>query len=588
MQSLPVTVDKVGRKVTVVVTKGHYLWSQVSTAVRKVAAGGKGAFNEAQGRYEFGMAELDEILRDLTPFGLDVGDALATWQLQQAEAKQLEYAIPDAPEPWAKHQLEGILHALRNTCSIILDDQGLGKTRQAGAAIYERINMGAIKVCLVICPNSVKTSWLKEMAHCFPDLRCAIFKKSMSKKGIPATVQVLIVNYEMVRYAHTMFVDWVGDDMAVLDEGHRIKSRPVLGVENGKRVVVKGKTAWAINQLQPRFRMVLSGTLVANRPEDVWFPINWAMNGFFPDYFTWLKQIAKVGNAYSKTAIAEYKLAGLAMLREQMGRVSLRRLKSEVLDLPERTYQIRYVGMTNEQRVMYENARMGMLGDYLQAYAPGAAMSLDELQSQGTSENPLARMNALEKTLRMAQIAANPRLVGPEYPEVTLKYQEAIDLIEDCSGPVIVWTCYKYDQARMYQMLADVGIGATIINGDVPVNLRSWYVDTWRRGEVKVLLATPASYSEGVTLNEADTMIYINRSWSHLHRSQSQDRNYRMGQTKSVTVYDIVVAGTVDELILEALQRKADMMAYLQTETTSDPAIDQLIAEYLAKPATKE
>lgn len=578
----PVTIDKVGRKLTVTVTKGHMLWTPVTMAIRDITRGGRGTFVADKGWYEFGMVDVELVTDGLRQFNPAIGDGLATWQLQQSEVRDSEYDIPDAPEPWAAHQIEGILFLLRNANAPLLDDQGLGKTRMTAAAIYKRLEMGAIRRCVVVAPKSVREVWVKEFARVFPDVKVWMFKSGDRKKDARmAEAQVIVTHYEgMIRHGD-LLRDWVGGDMAVLDEGHRVKQRPVLGIRDSKRTVVRGRTADAIDKLSScRFKVLLTGTLVANHPEDVWFPMNWCVEGMFPEYWTWLRSIAVVGNEYSKTAIASYKIDALNRLSEQIRRVSLRRLKKDCLDLPERTHQIRTVGMTQDQIALYEQCRLGLLGLYDEIDAEMGRPAVD-----GDSIPEV--MNPLQRTLRLAQIAANPRMISAEYPESLLKYQEAIALIEDCAGPVVVWSCYKYDLYRMQQLLEEQGIGSIVICGDVPAHQRAQIVDTWRIGMSKVLLATPASYREGVTLNEADTMIYLNRSWNFVDRSQSQDRNYRMGQTKSTTIYDIVVPGTMDEATLVALQRKQQMLDLLQTPTPTDPDVRAVITEYLQMQAAK-
>lgn len=541
--SAPAAIEKVGTKLVISITPGHIQFNAVYSVIREIHTQHGGHWNKANKVWEFPMGALDHVTNVLRQFGYRQGQALINFLAEKEAIANITYELPKIHYEYAKHQIDGIIYVLKNANAVLLDDQGLGKTLQAGVAIRMRHEMGACTRTLVIAPRAVCDVWIKELALVAPMLKTQILKAA-----IRDDTEVLICNYERVGRRLAALQKWA-PDFVVLDEAHRVKQRMTTAAKS-------------VKHLDPRFRLIMTGTLVANRPEDVWFPLQWCIPGFFPEYFNFLRTIADVGNAYSRFAINGYKEDALYSLREKISSVSLRRLKKDVLDLPDRTYQTRLVPMTTQQAVIYEQERLGMLKEYDEQGYP-------------------IEINALTKTLRLAQIAANPAMVNEDWPEISFKYEEALSLIEDNDNPTIVWSCYRYDLAKMIEFLDAEQISYVVYHGQISEGQRKRAIEDFQAGKARVFLGSPAACREGITLTAATSMIYLNRSYNLVHRLQSMDRNYRMGQDKPVIVYDLVTRGTIDELTLRALQNKQNMMEHLQ-KATEPHVTAEMLKQYLS------
>lgn len=526
----PALIEKNGNKITVKLTSGHEYFNETLGLVRGVARKNGGSFNPNSKLWELPVGCFDELSSELTGYKPEYGPIISKWLAEVEALQSTDLSFPEIEgRKYADHQKVGIQWLVRNANALLLDDMGLGKTMQASVAMRIRHESGAARKFLIICPKAVTDVWVNELALCFPAAKTFILDK---QKAIPEGTTVTITHFERARRSADMLNEWE-PDMVTLDESQRVKNRQSV-------------TAKAINTLQPKFRLAMTGTLLPNKVEDVWFQVNWAIPGYFPEYWSWLRVYANLGNRFSQYAVSSYK--NLDQLKQKISAVSLRRTKDEVLDLPERMFQVRNVMMTADQRAVYEQIRQDLIREF-------------------DDDGNLTAPNALTKFLRLAQAAANPQMIDREYPESTIKYDEALSIIEDTDSPVIVWSCYRYDLHRMKQILDAAGISSVLYHGDTSTADRQAAIRDFQAGKVRVFLGSPAACREGITLTAADTMIYINRSFNAVDRLQSQDRNYRIGQANRCMVYDLIVPGTIDELTLRALKGKTAMNLYAQSQT---------------------
>jgi SNF2 family DNA or RNA helicase len=526
----PVLLEKNGNKIVVKLTSGHEQFNEALGLVRNVSRQHGGAFNPNTKLWELPLVSFDDLTSELNGYRPDYGPMLSKWLAEVEALQSLDLNLPEVDgRTYADHQKVGINWIVRNANSLLLDDQGLGKTMQAAVAMRMRYESGAARKFVIICPKAVVDVWLDELKLCFPEATCFVLDK---KRKIPNDTTIVITHYERARRSVDDLSVWE-PDMITLDESHRVKNRQSV-------------TAKAISSLQPKFRLAMTGTVLPNKVEDVWFQVNWAVPGYFPDYWTWLRVYANLGNRFSKYAVSSYK--NLDQLKHKINAVSLRRTKDEVLDLPTRLFQVRHVHMTAEQIAVYEQIRQDLIREF-------------------DDDGNLVSPNSLTKFLRLAQAASNPQMINDEYPESTTKYDEALSLIEDTDSQVIVWSCYRYDLHRMKQILDAADISSVLYHGDTSPAERQAAIRDFQAGKVRVFLGSPAACREGITLTAADTMIYLNRSFNAVDRLQSQDRNYRIGQDNRCMVYDIVTAGTLDELTLKALKGKSAMNQYAQSQT---------------------
>ncbi|MXY47661.1 MAG: DEAD/DEAH box helicase [Gemmatimonadetes bacterium] len=430
------------------------------------------------------------------------------------------------------HQIEGREFLVRQRCGILAFEQGLGKTLTAIEAFLKLRHQNRAEHMLVLCPNSLKRTWSREIREFAPTLTVRIIEGSArTRRALLANVfeDVVIINYEAARgeIAPIRALMRRLHPVLVLDESHYVKSRYSL-------------TSVSARYLAPLadFRWLLTGTPVTNSPSDIHTQIGLVTNDnilgpydvFMIDY----------GDA-TENPILQEKLAS------RISTYLLRRTKEECLDLPAKTFVDIYVPLPPWQRELYCDTRDGIVRDV-------SSMDGEEFQAFAST--------AFTRLLRLSQIASNPALVNPEEKREPAKFEELDrmlhELIGSCGRKVILWSYYVRtieDLVERYQHY-----GVVSLYGGTPTDERQDIVQSFQSdGKVNLLIANPAAAGTGFTMTAATYAIYETLNWRYDLYAQSQDRNHRIGQELGVTYLRLIAEDTLDEVVVQALERKAEM-----------------------------
>ena len=236
---------------------------------------------------------------------------------------------------------------------------------------------------------------------------------------------------------------------------------------------------------------------------------------------------------------------------------SFRVLKKDCLDLPEKIYTARYVGMTPEQLKMYNQIReyaMVMLDNGEMSTAPAVITQMLRLQQimSGhikTDEGemiyfPSKRMDALE------------------------------EIVNEHDGKAIIWSRFRYDIIQITEMLnKKFGEGCAVSYfGDTSDDDRAAAVLNFQNPNhpIKFFVGNPATAGYGLTLTEANLVVYYANDFNLETRIQSEDRAHRIGQKNNVTYVDLICEGSIDEKIVEALRDKINIGARVLGEQAKE------------------
>jgi SNF2 family DNA or RNA helicase len=250
-------------------------------------------------------------------------------------------------------------------------------------------------------------------------------------------------------------------------------------------------------------------------------------------------------------AMSFEQIVGYRNLEELTQRIdahSFRVLKQDCLDLPEKIYTARYVGLTDEQFKMYEQIR---------------TMAMTMLDSGELVTAPAV----ITQMLRMQQVlSGHLKTDDGEMVYFPSKRMEALtDILEEHSGKAIIWSRFRYDIQQITALLNKTfGEGcAASYYGDTPDEDRNNAVRNFQNREhpLRFFVGNPATAGYGLTLTEADLCVYYSNDYNLETRIQSEDRAHRIGQRNNVTYVDLISAGTIDEKIVEALRAKIDIGA---------------------------
>lgn len=436
------------------------------------------------------------------------------------------------------YQMQGIAFAVGAGRAVLADDMGLGKTIQ-GIGVAELLSqMAGIERVLVVCPASLKSQWRDEI-HRFCDrsvqlvLGRAEERTSQYNDGAFFTV----CNYEQVLRDLTAIeaVDW---DLIILDEGQRIKNW-------------ESKTSQVVRSLHSRFALVLSGTPLENRLDELYTVVQFVDDGQLGPAYKFLHKHRIVDE---NGRVQGYKR--LDELREQLKPILLRRTRGEVMEqLPDRTTSVVRVTPTEEQLELHT----GFMRKVAEITRKKFLTEMDLLQ--------------LQKNLLMARLTADSTyLVDKEEPGYSSKLDRLGELLEELSSQADRKIVLFSEWRRMLDLIEPLmkrhGMDYVRLDGQVPQKQRPALVRRFQEEpDCRAILMTNAG-STGLNLQSANVVINVDLPWNPAVLEQRIARAHRMGQKNPVHVYLLVTEGTLEERLLDTLAMKQDLaVAALDVES---------------------
>jgi SWI/SNF-related matrix-associated actin-dependent regulator of chromatin subfamily A-like protein 1 len=446
-------------------------------------------------------------------------------------------------EPYAlyPHQVTGVEFLARRGRAILGDDMGLGKTRQAIIAMKEAAPGG---VFLVICPASLKLNWAREISVVDPSARIEVLGVSGYEHPQP---QWVIVNYDLLarQGERLRAVPWTG---VALDEAHFIKNASqrssqalkILGVSDDKRTGVSG----------PRLVFLLTGTPMPNRPRDLFNLLRAVGHPAARSFISFARQYCGAyRNNYGWVTDGASNLAELNLLLKE---VMLRRKKDDVLDLPPKIRSWVPVQISGESAW---NANEGFLNWFLGSDA-----------SRPNDTEFLARITKLRLALHKAKHAA---------------CAERIKDVVATGQKVIVFTSYTEGITRHKKTL---GERAVSITGADNAKQRMAAMDAFQKDpDVTVMLCNLIAGGVGLNLTAATHVIFQDLDWVPANHLQAEDRCYRIGQDKQVTVEYLQASGTLDGYIARLLEAKLRLVQAVEADELPDSSILSDLQEELTR-----
>jgi len=240
-------------------------------------------------------------------------------------------------------------------------------------------------------------------------------------------------------------------------------------------------------------------------------------------------------------------------LTEKIATFSYRVLKKECLDLPDKTYTVRYVTLTPEQTKMYNDiSRQAML-----------LLNNGELVSAPA---------VITQLLRLQQIlSGHIKTDEGDIEYFPTKRTDALkEIMNEHHGKAIIWSRFRHDIKSITSMLnKEFGPGsAAAYFGDTKDDERLAIVQNFQdpNHPLKYFVGNPATAGYGLTLTEANLVVYYANDFNLETRIQSEDRAHRIGQKNPVTYIDLISEGTIDERIVEALRNKINIGALVLGE----------------------
>ena len=457
-------------------------------------------------------------------------------ELSRAQLKNLAaQGVPPLKEITANlypYQQEGVAFALYRPAALIGDEMGLGKTLQAIVLGILKKEIFGFEKILVVTLASLKEQWRREIER-FSN------EKATVVAGTPDQRRQLyfnddgffkITNYEAVLRDVTLLTRFK-PDLIILDEAQRIKN-------------FSTKTADAVKQIPRKHALVLTGTPLENKLEDVYSIVQF----LDPDMLSPLWQFA--ADHFMLSRKNKGKILGyhnLKQLHSRLSSIVIRRRKMEVLkELPDEIVNNYYLELTDIQKKIH--------GGYIASLLP-------LLNKKFITPVDLRRIMEL---LLKARMVCNSTYLIDRKTHLSPKLKELEGIIEELvkeNGHKVVifseWTTMTYLIGRR---LSEAGIQFVELSGKVPVKKRQALIDEFTNNpECMVFLSTDAG-GTGLNLQAADCVVNFELPWNPARLNQRIGRVSRIGQqSQSVNVINLITKDSIEEKILAGIQLKTDL-----------------------------
>ncbi len=450
--------------------------------------------------------------------------------------------IPDVPVPGGlnaalrDYQHEGFrwmqfLHEY-GCGGILADDMGLGKSVQAIAHLLALRSKGTPS--LLVVPTTLVPNWLAEIERFAPSLR-VLTLHGPGRERLHARIDhsnVVITTYALlVRDEIFQEREW---EIAILDEAQAIKN-PL------------SKVARTASKVRAKQRICLTGTPMENHLGELWSLFNFAMPHALYDHRTFARLFRTPIEKQSSSERRD-------MLARRIRPFVLRRTKAGVaLQLPEKIEIVERVELAADQRDLYESVRVAVHEEVRR-----------EIERLGLARSRIAVLDAL---LKLRQVCCDPRLVklaAASRAHSSVKLEWLLDTLEQLAEEgrrALVFSQFTSMIDLIKPELDRAGIRYVELVGSTVD--RATPVRRFQSGEVPVFLISLRAGGTGLNLTAADTVIHYDPWWNPAVEQQATDRAHRIGQDKTVFVYKIVAAGTVEEKILQLQARKAELAGAL-------------------------
>lgn len=473
------------------------------------------------------------------------------------------------------HQIEGVRKLARMQNFLLADDMGLGKSLQALTVAAIDVKRGWASKILIVAPVSLKGNWSDEIEK-FTTFQYLVLGQQVEagQGGHPDTVKklgpverakqlddfrsmggpkILVVNYEQVN-PHLAEFNKMGFDIAIFDEAHYMKN-------------YKSQRTKACLKLNAGRNFLLTGTPLLNHVNELWPLLHKIDPAGYPKYWGFLTRYAVFGGYKNKQIIG---VKNEKELTERLQAVMVRRMKADVLDLPDVQIIQRKVDLAPEQRKIYDELIENLtveIGDDVQ-----------EIE------------NALTKFLRLKQICGTtlPFTGHDVSSKLDLAIEDAIEILTPYRGneapKLVVFSQFRDVMEAFANRLDKAASHIDIweIHGDVKTHLRQGVVKEWSAHDgPAVIVCNPVVAGVGLNMTAARHGFFIDKLFVPGLNQQAVDRMHRIGAdaTQPVQIHEYICRGTIENRVEQILRTKKKLFGSIVDESDFKRRLIQALME---------
>ena len=456
-------------------------------------------------------------------FWLPKGALLKTHKTEKVE---IDYSKYDHRPPLT-HQKEAIEKLAGSKRFILADDMGLGKTT---STIIAALETGAKKI-LIICPASLKINWQREIEN-YTDRSVYIAEG----KHFSTEHDFVIVNYDILKNFYDLkdkensLITKSNFDLIIIDEAHYIQNGQAQRTKLVNSFVKNVDKLW-----------LLTGTPMTSRPMN-YYNLLFLIES--PVSQNWMAYAIRYCQGYQFKA-GNRKIwntsgaSNLEELRDRTSRQVLRRLKTEVLDLPDKIISPIYLRLKSK---LYE----GLMGEYYDWY-------------KNKKEESSSLTVQFSKLMKVRQVIAEEKI------------NDTIELAQniiDQDKKVIIFTNFTDTLQKIH---THFGKQSVYLDGSCSKPQRQYAVDQFQENDkIKVFVGNLKAAGVGITLTAGEAVIMNDLSFVPSDHDQAQDRAYRYGQKNSVSVYYPIFENTIEGVIYDMLSKKKNIIDTVMGDNIED------------------
>jgi SNF2 family DNA or RNA helicase len=467
-------------------------------------------------------------------------------------------------KPYA-HQLTALEKSWNKENFAYFMEMGTGKTKVLIDNVAMLYDKGKIDGALIIAPKGVVKTWYEqELPTHLPDhienvsvLWQPNITKTQQEKldtlfEIDTALHILIMNVEAlstekgVKFA-TKFINSHKTMMAI-DESTTIKTPSARRTKN---IINLG--------LNAKYKRIMTGSPITKNPLDLYtqceFLDPWLLD--FASYYAFRNRYAEMKTMHLRGRSIQVvdKFQNLGELSDVVKQFSYRVLKEDCLDLPPKVFIKRHIALTVDQKRVYEQMKK---------------QAIAHLNGKVTTT-----MTVLTQLMRLHQITCGYVTAddGTTQQVESNRLNELMSILEDTDGKVIIWANYQLSVGEIIQKIIKVYGPDSYVHyyGLTPQEDRQDFIRKFQNDpKCRFIIGTPQTGGYGITLTEANTVVYYSNGYDLEKRLQSEDRAHRIGQKKTVTYIDLIAEDTIDEKIVEALRKKINIASEVMGEELRD------------------
>lgn len=402
---------------------------------------------------------------------------------------------------------------------ILADDMGLGKTIQVIALLAHRKQRA-----LVVCPASLLYNWDSELRRFAPSLPVQLVRGPATQRAKQIENEaalIFVTSYDFLRRDVDCYREQQYSCL-IIDEAQQIRNPET-------------QLAKAVRQVPAEHRFALTGTPIENRLSDLWSIFDFILPGYLFDRKTFRSRIESPAVGGDEAA--------LERLRRMAAPFILRREKEGVLtELPPKVETIRYVELTDQQRLLYlsqEQALRRMLWD--------------------EGDGQTGQMQILSALTRLRQLCCAPQLYLEDYDGPAGKLEVCLELLEQAAENghrTLVFSQFTTMLEELRGAAEARGLSSLFLSGQDSKERRQEMVEQFQAGDYPVFFISLKAGGTGLTLTAADRVIHFDPWWNSAAEDQATDRAHRIGQTETLFVTKLVAKDTIEERIVALQQSK--------------------------------